>query len=96
METLDQIASSETTTKFLASLVIGINAAVILRSDWTLPKIFVLFTLVFIAICVVLSEKERRKQPREEENKKASREKTQTKINNVMLALLLFMTLTAI
>ena len=99
METLNQIASSETTTKILLALVIGLNSAIALRSDSVTAKIFVVVVLALIFILLAAAAHVKKTTPEKEnpgQQRSAQAAITNSRISNALLALILFITLSAV
>ena len=97
MRQLTQAATSETTTKLLGALVIGINSALVLRGDSAFLKGIIIAILAFTAINLVMTGldniKRKGKRPEHEESE-GPEEKRWTIFANTVLSIALLLTLT--
>ncbi len=97
MRQLTQAATSKTTTKLLAALVIGINAALVLRSDSAFVKGLIIAILALTAITLVragLADIKRKEKRPEHEESEGPEKKRWTIFDNALLSIILLLTLT--
>ena len=95
MKRLERIALSQTTTKVLVCLVVGMNAAVIFRSDATFLKAFVIVMLITISVAIIAASYTEASRTEAEKESPDDAGNVTNGVTNALLAILVLMTLTS-